>query len=384
MITALRPFARAAIACVPVLVFAPFAAAQVVIPPDVQLVQADPPSTDYFVRGDSNADNSLNIGDPIHILNFLFGGGGPPSCMKAADSNDDGQLDLSDAANLLNFLFVGPNPQLAGQKCGVDLVGDSLSCATFSQCSFEQLNARWYYLQDNGKRCPPGTPCPWITVRSVIDGEPDEVVTDIDAAYFNPPFSSPEAQANFEAVAVAPTGVEPTRDVNGFIEPGPGPAGRTFVILTTAIHASKRSDLYIPSFVLDADPFFPKGGGVDLLLAVRVYNQGRGSTESSFTMEIRQGRTVLATWTEAALDSGQSNRTRKVVHFPASTFGHRVLLTAVADTADVVREGSEDNNSARLALNFPQDCNLAPGGCGDVPDGCEIEIINGKPHRICP
>ena len=56
-----------------------------------------------FQRGDSNADENLDISDGIATLGFLFLGGSPPPCQKAADANDDGRLDISDGIYGLSF-----------------------------------------------------------------------------------------------------------------------------------------------------------------------------------------------------------------------------------------------------------------------------------------
>src|SRR6185436_20342803 len=60
-----------------------------------------------FIRGDSNQDRTVNIGDPQFTLNFLFLGGAAPACPAAADANDDEVLDISDALRTLGFLFLG-------------------------------------------------------------------------------------------------------------------------------------------------------------------------------------------------------------------------------------------------------------------------------------
>jgi len=77
-------------------------------------------------RGDSNGDESIDISDPIHVLNFLFAGGAPPVCMPVADANADGRLDISDPVATLNFLFAGGGelPPLTGtemNQCGTVL-----------------------------------------------------------------------------------------------------------------------------------------------------------------------------------------------------------------------------------------------------------------------
>ena len=87
-----------------------------------------------FVRGDVNADSSLNIVDPVLILNHLFGRKIPP-CLDAADSDDNGALEITDAVYLLNSLFLGgPAPAQPFPSCGLDSTTDELTCASFDAC----------------------------------------------------------------------------------------------------------------------------------------------------------------------------------------------------------------------------------------------------------
>lgn len=85
-----------------------------------------------FHRGDTDGSATINIADPVALLNRLFQGGAPPSCDDAADSNDDGKLDVSDAVFTLNYLFAGgEKPALSGpEDCCSDPTPDDLtSCA---------------------------------------------------------------------------------------------------------------------------------------------------------------------------------------------------------------------------------------------------------------
>jgi hypothetical protein len=62
-------------------------------------------------RGDVNANGTVDLGDAIYILNYLFKGGTDPCPMEAGDVNCTGQVDLGDAIFLLNYLFKGgPGP----------------------------------------------------------------------------------------------------------------------------------------------------------------------------------------------------------------------------------------------------------------------------------
>ena len=60
-----------------------------------------------FIRGDSNDDGELNIGDAVFTLSFLFIGDEHPECLAANDTNDDGEVNITDVIRTLNFLFLG-------------------------------------------------------------------------------------------------------------------------------------------------------------------------------------------------------------------------------------------------------------------------------------
>ena len=74
-----------------------------------------------FRRGDANHDQSLDIGDPIAMLGFLFSGS-PVSCVVALDSNDDDGIDVADPIHLLAYLFQtgAPPPPAPFGACGID------------------------------------------------------------------------------------------------------------------------------------------------------------------------------------------------------------------------------------------------------------------------
>lgn len=82
-----------------------------------------------FLRGDANADGSMNISDPSFILQHLFRGGRAPDCMDAADTNDDEIVDVSDAIYIFAYMFLGQAaPPEPFQECGFDLEPE-LPCA---------------------------------------------------------------------------------------------------------------------------------------------------------------------------------------------------------------------------------------------------------------
>ncbi|MBN1418077.1 MAG: alpha/beta fold hydrolase, partial [Planctomycetes bacterium] len=88
-----------------------------------------------FLRGDANADALMNISDPVFNLNYQFGSGPAPTCLKTADVNDDGLLNLADPIFQLNYLFVsGPTPPEPLAACGADPTADALSCERYVPC----------------------------------------------------------------------------------------------------------------------------------------------------------------------------------------------------------------------------------------------------------
>ena len=87
-----------------------------------------------FLRGDSNQDGTLNLADPIFVLDYLFGDT-LLQCLDSGDMNDDGLLNVADPIYGLSYLFDGgrsPPPPLSG--CDADPTSDELSCEAFSAC----------------------------------------------------------------------------------------------------------------------------------------------------------------------------------------------------------------------------------------------------------
>jgi hypothetical protein len=83
-----------------------------------------------FLRGDSNRDSRVDIGDPVNTLNGLFLGTGnafASDCPDRLDANDDGKVNIADSVYTLAWLFAGgseppsPGPALEGQDPTADL-----------------------------------------------------------------------------------------------------------------------------------------------------------------------------------------------------------------------------------------------------------------------
>lgn len=89
-----------------------------------------PPPPPEFIRGtDCDGRESLDIGDPIHVLRWQFSGYEAPGCVKSCDMDDSGVIDLNDGLYGLRFLFLGQSPFAPPfPASGIDETEDDLSC----------------------------------------------------------------------------------------------------------------------------------------------------------------------------------------------------------------------------------------------------------------
>ncbi len=107
-------------------------------------VMVFPTGEEPFLRGDANADGSVDIADAVRILFFLFTGDEGIPCLDAADNDDSGTVDISDPIYILGYLFLrGPAvdaPFGPMATCGVDPTPlDGLSCLRYRPCeSYER------------------------------------------------------------------------------------------------------------------------------------------------------------------------------------------------------------------------------------------------------
>jgi hypothetical protein len=93
------------------------------------------PSGNHFIRGDANADGSIDSADAIFTLSYLFASGSPPACLDAADTNDDGAVDMADGIYLLQHLFAnGPAIPPPYPGCGSDPTPEPQGCREYQPC----------------------------------------------------------------------------------------------------------------------------------------------------------------------------------------------------------------------------------------------------------
>jgi subtilisin family serine protease len=67
-----------------------------------------------ITRGDATNDGSVNVGDPVYLLNFIFEDGPTPQPdILTGDANCSGDIDVSDAVYIINYIFrEGPAPPI--------------------------------------------------------------------------------------------------------------------------------------------------------------------------------------------------------------------------------------------------------------------------------
>jgi hypothetical protein len=64
-----------------------------------------------FLCGDANADETVNIGDVVYLIGYLYKNGPAPNPAVAGDVNRDGIVNLGDVVYLISYLYKnGPPP----------------------------------------------------------------------------------------------------------------------------------------------------------------------------------------------------------------------------------------------------------------------------------
>lgn len=62
---------------------------------------------DIVQRGDANGDGSVNIGDAVFLISYIFKGGAAPDPIDRADANCDYSVNIGDAVFVINYIFGG-------------------------------------------------------------------------------------------------------------------------------------------------------------------------------------------------------------------------------------------------------------------------------------
>ncbi|MBN1421291.1 MAG: hypothetical protein JXP34_21130 [Planctomycetes bacterium] len=84
-----------------------------------------------FIRGDTDGNGTMTIGDGVQILERLFVNRPAfgSNCEKTGDPDDNGVLTIGDAVAIFNLLFAsGADPKPPYPACGTDPTDDALPC----------------------------------------------------------------------------------------------------------------------------------------------------------------------------------------------------------------------------------------------------------------
>jgi hypothetical protein len=57
------------------------------------------------ISGDANLDGTVNVGDVVYIISYVFKEGAAPRLEATADANCDGSINVADAVRLVNYIF---------------------------------------------------------------------------------------------------------------------------------------------------------------------------------------------------------------------------------------------------------------------------------------
>ena len=67
-----------------------------------------------WIPGDANADFSVNVGDGVFLVNYVFKGGQAPEPARIGDINGDCDVNVGDAVYVIDYIFKGGDAPLVG------------------------------------------------------------------------------------------------------------------------------------------------------------------------------------------------------------------------------------------------------------------------------
>jgi subtilisin family serine protease len=77
---------------------------------DGYLPEFRPFTVQVGMRGDANNDGTVNIGDAVYLVNYIFKGGPAPDTDYLGDANGDESVNIGDAVYLIDYIFHGGPP----------------------------------------------------------------------------------------------------------------------------------------------------------------------------------------------------------------------------------------------------------------------------------
>jgi hypothetical protein len=62
------------------------------------------------ILGDADSSGTIDVGDVVYLINYLFKNGPEPNPRQSGEVNGDGNVTVSDVVYLINYLFKGGPP----------------------------------------------------------------------------------------------------------------------------------------------------------------------------------------------------------------------------------------------------------------------------------
>ena len=69
---------------------------------------------DLTIPDDMNDDGTINVGDAVFLIDFVFKGGPAPNSIELGDANGDCNQNVGDAVFLITYVFKGGDPPQCG------------------------------------------------------------------------------------------------------------------------------------------------------------------------------------------------------------------------------------------------------------------------------
>jgi len=63
-----------------------------------------------YICGDANGDETVNVSDVVHLINYVFAEGDAPFPLESGNANCDDSVNISDAVHIVNYIFLGSAP----------------------------------------------------------------------------------------------------------------------------------------------------------------------------------------------------------------------------------------------------------------------------------
>ena len=122
------------------------------------------------VCGDSNGDQTVNIGDAVYMVNYIFKSGPAPEPLEAGDVNSDGARNVGDAVYIINYIFKsGPAPHCPIMIPELTTAAVTAITPTTAECGGNITSDGFATITARGV-CWSTNPTPTVTDSKTADG----------------------------------------------------------------------------------------------------------------------------------------------------------------------------------------------------------------------